>query len=59
MLRRSPDTVGERRLDLFAGVKGPKGRDGFDRLAGEFRRDIVVDRRKPDDLDLETDALRF
>jgi len=59
MLRRSPNAIGERRLDLFAGVKRVEDGDGFDRLAGEFRRDILVDRREPDDLYIEPDALRL
>ena len=53
------NAVGERRLDLFAGVEGAEDRDGLDRLAGEVGRDVVVDRREPDDLDLEPDALRL
>ena len=47
-LRRSADAIGERRLELFAGVEGAEHSDGFDRGAGKFRRDVVVDGGEPD-----------
>src|SRR5271165_6017481 len=55
----SPDAIGERRLDCFAGVKGAEDSDRFDRRAREFRRDVVIDGRKPEDLDVEPAALRL
>src|SRR5271166_4308160 len=57
--RRSPDAIGERRLDGLAGVEGAEDGDGFDRRAREFRRDVVIDGRKPEDLDVEAAAPRL
>src|SRR5271165_2350326 len=55
----SPDAIGERRLDCFAGVKGAEDSDRFDRRAREFGGDVVIDGRKPEDLDIEPAALRL
>src|SRR5208283_506321 len=54
---RSRDAIGERGLDFLAGVESAEDGDRFDRRPREFRGDVVVDGRKPEDLDLEPAAL--
>src|SRR5271165_191144 len=57
--RRSPDAVGKGRLDRLAGVKCAKDGDGFDGCERKLGRDVVVDRREADDLDVEPAACRL
>src|SRR5580704_10395583 len=58
-LRRSPDAIGERGLDVLAGVECAEDGDGVDRRSREFGRAVIVDRRKADDLDTKPFAFRL
>ena len=52
-VRGSPDAIGQRALDLFAGVKGAKHRDQFNGRQSKRRRHVRGNGGEPEHLDVK------
>src|ERR1700736_867398 len=55
----SADSIGERGFDVLAGVKSAKDGDRIEGGKAQFGLAVVVDRREPDDLDVELAPFGF